>query len=341
MYIHVDSQDHKNIAGIAYLQSKLKELNPNIKIDGMFGAESIAAFRDAIEEGLGIDDFRVDLQGVGISLIQFMIRQAVTLAKRKDFPVGRLHDGEWGDGTKDSIDLILGDMCALKQLEKVKELLVGKRVCRKLTDRTLKHIKSRVNPSMTPLAHESPNVLKQGTHWCCGMEFEVNAQTDVLLAKALGYENPVATIHQMLAAGYQIAIEYYKGRAVAIIVVRPFEYIPSCPRSSERTTHKHESETNINGMIEGIYVNIQMRGNGIGTRLLCAVKFKGQELEWNRIVFVQGPPIAPLGDRVCNGVHNPKERIFDQLINGHGYKAKATALDDSRPESCFLDLNKR
>lgn len=342
MYSHISADDHKNIAGIAYLQSKLKELDPEIKIDGMFGAESIAAFRDAIEKGMGIEDFRVDLQSTGMGLIQNMIRQAAQVAKRKDFPIGRLHDNQWGDGTKAAIDLILGEMCFLKQLEKAKESLVDKRSAGHLSEHVLNHVRNRIGrSSLTPLTYEESGIPKQGTHWCSGMEYEVNEQTDKLLAKAMGYENPVVTIHQMLAAKYQIALEYYRGRAVGVIVVRPFEVIPPISKTTKtETIGAGEGKTSTHGMIEGIYVNKNIRGAGVGTRLLVAAKFKCEELGYDRIVFVRGPATHSLEDTL-DGVRNPKERIFDQLINGHGYRPVMTALDASRAERCVRDLNKQ
>lgn len=342
MYIHVSTEDHKNIAGIAYLQIKLKELNPGLKIDGMMGAETITAFRDAIEQGLEIPDFRVDLQGVGMGLIHSMIRQAVTEAKRNDFPMERLHDGQWGDGTKTAIDLILGEMCFLKQLEKAKELLVGKRPASHLSEHALNHVRSRIGrTSTTPPVYDAHNKLKEGTHWCSGMAFEINEQTDKLLAKAMGYENPVVTIHQMLAAKYQIALEYYRGRAVGVIVVRPFEVIPPISKTVKtENIDAGEGKTSTHGMIEGIYVNKNIRGAGVGTRLLVAAKFKCEELGYDRIVFVRGPATHSLEDTL-DGVRNPKERIFDQLVNGHGYRPVMTALDSSRAERCVRDLNKQ
>ena len=343
MYHHISAEDHKNIAGIAYLQIKLKELNPNLKIDGMMGGETIAAFRDAIEEGLGIPDFRVDLQGVGINLIQSMIRQAVMEAGRKDFPIERLHDGQWGDGTKKAIDLITEPLLLRVRREVMAEL---SRPITKLSDRTLKSVQDRVRgprKSLTPLVYDEQNKVKEGTHWCTGMEYEVTEQTDKLLAKAMGYENPVVTIHQMLAANYQIALEYYRGRAVGIIIIRKVEAIPhiSVPDDNQvRSVAVKEGESCLHGYIEGIYVNKMIRGAGVGTRLLVAAKYRCEQLGYERIVFVRGPATHSLEDTL-DGVRNPKERIFDQLVNGHGYRPIATALDTSRAERCVRYLNKK
>lgn len=343
MYTHISAEDHKNIAGIAYLQIKLKELNPNLKIDGMMGAETIVAFRDAIEKGLKIADFRVDLQGVGMNLIQGMIRQAVMEAGRKDFPIERLHDGQWGDGTKKAIDLIMEPLPLRVRREVMAEL---SRPSTKLSDRTLKSVQDRVGGprrSLTPLVYDEQNKVKEGTHWCTGMEYEVTEQTDKLLAKAMGYENPVITIHQMLAANYQIALEYYRGRAVGIIIIRKVEVIPhiSAPDDNQvRSVAVKEGESRLHGYIEGIYVNKMIRGAGVGTRLLVAAKYQCEQLGYERIVFVRGPATHSLEDTL-DGFRNPKERIFDQLVNGHGYRPIATALDASRAERCVRYLNKK
>lgn len=334
MYSHISAEDHKNIAGIAYLQSKLKELNPKIKIDGMFGAESISAFHDAIEQGLKIKDFRVDLKGTGMGLIQNMIRQAIQIAERKDFPVERLHDNQWGDGTKKAIDLILKDALFHSQVENVREFFEGKRPVTKLTQRTLKSVQDRVGGprrSLVPLVYDEKNKVKEGTHWCCGMEYEVTEQTDKLLAKAMGYENPVITIHQMLAANYQIALEYYRGRAVGVIVIRKVEVMPRTSIDSK------EGETRLHGYIEGIYVNKNIRSAGIGTRLLVATKFKCEELGYERIVFVRGPATHSLEDTL-DGVRNPKERIYDQLVHGHTYRPIVTDIGLGRADRCVLNL---
>lgn len=347
MYIHVSTEDHKNIAGIAYLQIKLKELNPNLKIDGMMGAETIVAFRDAIEKGLKIADFRVDLQGVGMNLIQSMIRQAVMEVGRKDFPIERLHDGQWGDGTKKAIDLILNDAMFKDHFKAIRKLHEDNpRPTTKLSDSTLRSVQDRVRgprKSLVPLVYDEQNKVKEGTHWCTGMEYEVTEQTDKLLAKAMGYENPVITIHQMLAANYQIALEYYRGRAVGIIIIRKVEVVPFTSVADDshvRSVAVKDGETHLHGYIEGIYVNKNIRGVGVGTRLLVAAKYQCEQLGYERIVFVRGPATHSLEDTI-DGVRNPKERIFDQLVNGHGYRPIATALDVSRAERCVRYLNKK
>lgn len=347
MYIHVSAEDHKNIAGIAYLQIKLKEFNPDLKIDGMMGAETIVAFREAIEKGLKIPDFRVDLQGVGMGLIHSMIRQAVAESRRKDFPMERLHDGQWGDGTRKAIDMILSDAFLERQFETISKLHKGKsRPTTNLSERTLRSVQDRVGAprrSLVPLVYDAYNKVKEGTHWCCGMEYEVNEQTDKLLAKAMGYENPVITIHQMLAANYHIALEYYRGRAVGIIIIRKVEVVPhiSIPDDNQvRSVAVKEGESRSHGYIEGIYVNKMIRGAGVGTRLLVAAKYQCEQLGYERIVFVRGPATHSLEDTL-DGVRNPRERIFDQLVNGHGYRPIVTALDASRAERCVRELNKK
>lgn len=331
MYIHVDSQDHKNIAGIAYLQTKLQELYPALKVDGMLGTETVLAFRSSIKQAFDIPKQGFDLEGVGIAAIQSLIMQAVKATGPAKFATAGLHDGLWGKDTKGAIDYILDPLLVAARVKELTEFVAGKpRLATKLSPRILADVRNRVKPtagSLVPMTFEGSGVPKQGTHWCSGMEYEVNEQTNSLLAKIMDHENPAVTIHQMLAASYQIALEYYKGRAVGIILVRPYCSIPM-----------NKSDDPIPCfMITGIYVKKSIRNAGIGTRLLCAVKFRGQEMNIQRIEFIRGAAVLSLTETL-EGKRTVKERIFDQLVNGHGYRQVASGLDIGRPERCVLDL---
>lgn len=328
MYHHISAEDHKNIAGIAYLQIKLKELNPNLKIDGMMGGETIAAFRDAIEEGLGIPDFRVDLQGVGINLIQSMIRQAAMEAKRKDFPIERLHDGQWGDGTKKAIDLIMEPLHLKVRREVMAEL---SRPTTKLSDSTLNTVRGRLGAKSTkkpvPPVYENRQ-LKEGIHWCCGMEYENTTYVSELLAKAMNFDNPVVAVTNMLVSGWNIALFFYRGRPVGILVIRSVDAIPSLDKETEMKKHAY---------IEGIYVKKNNRGMGIATQLIVNARHHLTTLGYSRIIFVRGPSEFSL-EETLDGCRNEKDRMHDRLVRGHRYRPVATSLDASRAERCVLDL---
>lgn len=326
MYIHVDAQDHKNIAGIAYLQTRLQEIFPDLKIDGMLGDDTILAFRTALKDSFHLHNHGFKVEGTGIGCIQKLIMQAVDATGPALFSTLGLHDGQWGKDTKAAIDYILGPQIYTARFKQMYEEVTGKpRPSSKLSARVLNGMRHRVdrNSKPTPLVYDSPNTVKDGVHWCTGMEFEVSECTDLLLAKAMNYENPVVTIHQMLAAGYRIALRYFKGRPIAIIVVLPFRPIPGT-KNDPLPTHV---------VIEGIFVASSKRNLGFGTEMLCAVKFKAEEAGWSRIVFMNSRQQA--SDEYTNKV---RDRIFKQLTTGHKYRPITTPFDESRPERCVLDV---
>lgn len=331
MYSHISAEDHKNIAGIAYLQSKLKELNPKIKIDGMFGAESISAFHDAIEQGLKIKDFRVDLKGTGMGLIQNMIRQAIQIAERKDFPVERLHDNQWGDGTKKAIDLILKDALFHSQVENVREFFEGKRPVTKLTQRTLKSVQTRLGvrstKKPTPPVYENRQ-LKQGIHWCCGMEYENTPYMCELLAKAMNFDTPTITVANMLASGWNIALSFYRGRPVGILVIRSVDAVPALNTETELKKHAY---------IEGIYVNKNNRLMGHGGALIVNARHHLTMLGYDRIIFVRGPSEFTL-EETLDGCRNEKDRMYDRLVRGYKYRQVGVDATAGRPDRCILNL---
>lgn len=333
MYTHIEAVDHKNIAGIAYLQTRLQEIYPDLKIDGMLGNETLLAFRTVLKDAFHLHTHGFNIEGNGIGTIQKLIMQAVQATGPAKFATAGLHDAQWGKDTKAAIDYILDPFVRAARFKAIAEELGGKpRPASKLSKRVLNGLRHRVerhSSSCTPLVYDAPNKVKDGVHWCTGEEFEVTEQTVLLLCKAMKHENAVVTIHQMLAAGWEIALYYHKGRAVGIVILRPFFSIPM----TKNDPHiKHAS-------IEGIYVNSPVRGCGFGTQLLIAVRYRAKELEIKRVIFIQGPACCSLEDTVFGNVRTVKERIFNQLINGHGYRSIMSVHDLSRAERCVLDIN--
>ena len=332
MYTHIDAMDHKNIAGIAYLQTRLQEIYPNVKIDGMLGDETLLAFRSALKDSFHLHDHGFSIEGTGIGCIQKLIMQAVQATGPAKFATAGLHDAQWGKDTKAAIDYILDPQIYTARFKAITEELEGKpRPASKLSKRVLSNLRNRVDrhtdPAI-PLVYDASNKLKEGVHWCTGEEFEVNKHTDLMLAKALNHENAVITIHQLLAAGRKVALHYFKGRPVGIIVLAQFRPIP-CKKDDPMPFHV---------VIDGIWINSSKRGMGFGTVLLCAVKFKAEKEGWSRIVFMNSQPSPASKLLIAGNIDKVRDRIFKQLTTGHRYREVFTPFDESRPERCVLDV---
>ncbi len=141
----LDKLEIKRIAGIAYLQTRIRQLDAMynyVTIDGMVGNDTKTAWREILEVALGLTPPFVMpvFDSNSITYIQSTIRDAFKLKPNYAKPPF-IVDGQWGDDTKAAIDKVI-DMYVDRVI--VRNTVRNSQPTGRLSKRTLNSMRGKV-----------------------------------------------------------------------------------------------------------------------------------------------------------------------------------------------------
>lgn len=285
----LDKFEIKRIAGIAYLQTRIRQLGAMynyVTIDGMVGNDTKTAWREILEIALGLNrPFPMPVfDSNSIAYIQSSIRDAFKLKPDYAKPSFTV-DGQWGDDTKAAIDTVI-DMYADRVI--VRSCTRVSQPTGRLSDRTLSGMRTKLKPyngqrpRPTQYADDQGKHI-EGFHWFENLPHEQNQDVWNLLAKAMNFDNPVVSPAHMAAAGYVIGIHWFQGMPVGIIVWRTAHTLELRARG-ENCSEFGDSRV---AYLAGIYVNRSIQGQGIGTGMLVKSRNHMADLGYAELRFTK------------------------------------------------------
>lgn len=248
----IDSYDVKRIAGIGAIQALLRSVGDcnvlkSIKVDGFLGGKTLEGLNLVANRVLGTSYYHTDIDvgnhALSTHLIQVWYNHQVSNTAVSSGFKTIVNDGFWGDETFKALQKLI--MCySIPELTtrtgtgSVATLATGLKIKAALTPKTKPNIRFGKLESLNPDAH-----LAQ--------------LTQELLAKAMGWDNPVVPVAQILHAGWlgTVAIDTHTNKPVGLIMYQ----------APDRSAGRY------NFQIVGIYVETGVRNFGIGKELVKSV----------------------------------------------------------------------